>query len=757
MFLVTRRYLRTDTASILAVFLFLFSTPVISGAWVVFAGIQAIVPLMICLGLLLYWKVVESTSKKGLYIFGLCVLLLLGPWFREYISVLSLLIIFLEAQRTHQPTLLMGIAGVFFLHGLFPTAFIKLFAYPQLPLVPVFAIGFSGAQLSVIDPSLNNLMDSIRWWVSDNFLTLFSPTFFGLALVAYLTPAIFLGSKLLLKMRIKDHPHSNGQYVLINIEIVKNFILPLIFIIIAAFGYFGFYDQRIFILWLSLGMAFLAICYDTFLAWWFLLTFLPFLILFTEQVHLAYALLPASIIMAATVEKSWQAVQQLNGRFRFLRYALVLVLALVIADHALNLYGSYEVVRSSNDGILTMADWFKTNVSKGSIVISNALHAEDIRLYSGGHIITFWTVTAGIPHPSRSLAKPEELEKLIEENQGKRNVYFLDMDYNYTPEKAAYHSHKYVRDNNVAMEYIGLIHITKARYPYLDPLKAYIPRSFISFLGAPDLENDFYRGPAQDGTPFLREVYNEYHVYKVTGTKVDLWNSSGPLKMVKEGYLGFNIFVLNSRFFAIPQGEGAFDLKKVWRKEYSRSFISDSYLDIFKQIINQSEIEPDAKLQDIVVVNSPRYALPNKLPSGPAYSSGNYTDANTPVGHYKAEYAFDDNINTLWHSPLPAGTLGWLVRNFEKPTKISMFAITIRSDMIDQAPSFFIVSGSSDGKGWSALGATNKLYWEKGETKLFALKENNQYYKFYKFDFISSVADDAFVSIIEIDLFGEQK
>ncbi|MBU4443503.1 discoidin domain-containing protein [bacterium] len=753
-FLIARRYLQTDTAALLAVFLFLFSTPVITGGWVVFAGIQAIVPLMICLGLLLYWKAVESTRCKGLYMLGLCMVLFFGPWFREYIGVLSLLIIFLEARRARRPTLLMGIAGVFLLHTLFPMALIKLLVYPQLPLVPVFAIGFSGQQLSAMDT--DSLMSLIKWSVSDNFLTLFPPIFFGLALIAYLTPALFFGSELLIRIWKKRCFSLDEQHILANIETMKNFFLPLIFIIVAVFGYFGFYDQRMFILWLSLGMAFLAICYDTFLAWWFLLTFLPFLILFTEQVHLAYALLPASIIMAATVEKSWQAVQQLSGDFRFFRYALILIMALVIADHGLNLYGSYEVVHSVNDGILTMADWFKTNVPRGSIVISNAPHAEDIRLYSGGHIIAFWTVTAGIPHPSRALAKPEELEKLIWEYQGKRNVYFLDMDYNYTPVKAAYHSHKYVRDNNVAMEYIGLIHITKARYPYLDPFKAYIPRPLISFLGAPDLENDFYRGPAQDDTPFLREVYTEYHVYKVTGTKVDLWNSSGPLKMVKEGYLGFNIFVLNSRFFAIPQGEGAFDLKKVWRKEYSRSFISDSYLDIVKQIINQSEIEPDAKLQDIVVVNSPWPALPNKLPPGLAYSSGNYTDANTPVGHYKAEYAFDDNINTLWHSPLPAGTLGWIVRNFEKPTKISMFTITIRSDMIDQAPSFFIVSGSSDGKSWSALGATNKLYWEKGERKLFALKENNQYYKFYKFDFISSVADDVFVSIIDMDLFGEQ-
>lgn len=756
-FLIARRYLQTDTAALLAVFLFLFSTPVITGGWVVFAGIQAIVPLMICLGLLLYWKAVESERHRGLYMSGLCVVLFLGPWFREFIGSLSLLIIFLEAQRARRPTLLMGIAAVFLLHTLFPMALVKLLVYPQLPLAPVFAIGFSGAQLGAINPGLD-LIDSIRWQASDNFLTLFPPILFGLALVAYLVPALFSAPELLGRIWKKRVSPSNGQHILTNVETVKNFVLPLLFITVAISGYSGFYDHRVFILWLSLGVAFLATRHDTFLAWWFLLTFLPFLLLFTEQVHLAYALLPASIIMAATVEKSWQAVRQLNGRLSFLRYALVLIMALVIADHALNLYGSYEVVHSANDGILTMADWFKTNVPRGSIVVSNALHAEDIKLYSGGHIEVYWTVRAGIARDEGAVAEPGELEKLLKENQGKRNVYFLDMDYNYTPVKAAYHSHKYVRDNSVAMEHIGLIHTTRTRYPYLDPVKAYTPRPFISFLGAPDLENDFYRGPAQDGTPFLREVYTEYHVYRVTGTKVDTWNSSGALKMVKEGYNGFNIFFLNGRFFAIPQGEGAFVLRKIWQKGYSTYFMSDTYKDIVNQIANQSGIETGAKIQNIVVVSPPWPAPLNKLPSGPAYSSGIYTDAKTPTGHYKAEYAFDGNQNTLWHSPLPAGTLGWIVRNFDKPAKISMFTITIRSDMAGQAPSFFIVSGSSDGKNWDTSGATNgKLYWEKGETKLFALNENNQYYKFYKFDFISSTADDAFVSIVDMDLFGEQR
>src|SRR5258706_2307542 len=205
-----------------------------------------------------------------------------------------------------------------------------------------------------------------------------------------------------------------------------------------------------------------------------------------------------------------------------------------MGDQLLNPYGSYLVVQSANNGILKMANWFRSRVPPGSIVIANALHAEDIRLFSYGHITPLWTVRAGIPRDNDSVADPDELAEFLKRVRGKKEVYFLDVDFKYTIEKAGYHAHKYVRNESVAMQKIGLIHTSQALYPYLDPLKALITRPYISFLGSPDLENDFYRGPAQDGTAFFREVYAEYHVYKVTGTEVAPWDPNAPWRFVEE-------------------------------------------------------------------------------------------------------------------------------------------------------------------------------------------------------------------------------
>jgi hypothetical protein len=582
-FLVARRFLHSELAALFAVFIFLFSTPVVTAAWNLICGIQAFVPLMICLGLLFYWKVADSSKHKIWYMGGLCGILLIGPWFREFVGLLPLLIIFLEAQRAKRPTLTMGVAGIFFLHSIFPTAIVRFTVFPDLPLHPVFAMGHLGHQVAAnlgndrLD-LISRILSGIKWETLYHFMTLFPSVLFILVTMAFLLPIIRLLSALLSLLSVpKDQRQST------RIPWTLGSLLPLVFLL-GGVCVLGLYNMQWFLLWLCSGFVFFALFRDVFLACWFLLFLLPFLRIFTEQVHLAYALLPASIIIAAALEELWRSVRFPGIFFTAARYGLLSVVAVAIADHSLNPYNSYRVVQSINQGIMKMAAWFSSHVPAGSIVVANTLHAEDIRLFSNDHIKVFWTVRAGIPRDEDAVDEPSALEELLKDNHTKRDVYFLDVDFNYALEKLDYHSHKYVRNRSVDMSEIGLAHTTQVRYPFIDPLKIWVPRSYIAFLGAPDLENDFYRGPAQNGAPFMREVYAEYYVYKAVGTAVQRANSTGPLQLLKEDYRGFNILVLNGRFFGLPQTEGAFDLKKIREKQYAESFEADSYDEILRQI-----------------------------------------------------------------------------------------------------------------------------------------------------------------------------
>jgi hypothetical protein len=519
-FCVSRRFLHHDVTALFSVFLLLFSTPFITGSWIVFAGIQALVPLTICLGLILYWKSFDECDSVRTYLFrvGLICVLLVGPWIREFIGILPLLLVCLEWQRKRRLTVMMGVAMAFFLHAVFPTFVVKVIAFPDLPARPIFSLGSLGRQMSLTvattDSILSQALSAIRWTVPVDFLTLYPPLMLIGLLIVLMMPLLKTSRMLMRSYFAKSERTMIGSEVPLFAEGFG--FSAVFFFIFLTLSLINFPNRPFAVaLWLCAGFIFLGASRNGFLSCWFALSFIPFLRVFTEQVHLAYALLPASIIAAAALENLWGYLRY--KRF-MLRIAFVGVMIIVLVDHSLNLYGSYRTVHGINRGILSVSEWLKGNVPKGSIVITNALHAEDIRLFSNAHVNVYWTVQAGIPHPSKAVDNPHKLAALLENNKPKRNVYFLDIDFPYTPEKVGYHSHQYVRNQSVEMQDLGVIYTTRVHYPYLDPLKSLVARTYTSFMGAPDLENDFYRGPAQDGSFFLREVYAEYHLYKVVST-----------------------------------------------------------------------------------------------------------------------------------------------------------------------------------------------------------------------------------------------
>jgi hypothetical protein len=589
-YLVSRRYLETKLGAILAVFLFVFSAPVVTGSWIVLAGTQALVPFLVCAGLLLYWKTVESDAHNCFYQIVLCILFLLGPWFREFIGFLPLLVIFLEMKRARRPTVLTGIAFLFFLHALFPTVLMRLFVFKSLPCKSIFSLGSLGDQVRPVGNGdiaffARNLLSSIRWQVPRHFLTLFPPIIVGLVLIDYILLAFrgccaAISEAVEIRSLFVLHTFSKGWGATL-----KNLYLPFSFTVVFILGITHAYQSHLFYLLLCLVFPLQGLRKDSFLSLWFFLFFLPFLWVFTEQVHLAYSLLPTAIITSVVLEDIYQRLYQCMRAPAFIRHVFSFLIVIGISDHSLNLYGSYKVVNGISDGIHSVSDWVKKNIRENSIIVTNVIHLEDVRLYTNGWVGIFYTVAAGIARPeTSSIIDANGLQELLEQNYETHDIYFVDVDFNYTPDKVGYHCHKYVRNNSVPMEDLGPIHITRVRYPYVDPFKAYIARPYISFLGPPDLENDFYRGPAQDGRAFMREVYAEYHVCRVTGTEVDRWVAEGSLKLIDTGYRGFNVLSLNGRFFAIPQGEGEFDLKKIWQGEYSNSFVSSSYDEVLRQI-----------------------------------------------------------------------------------------------------------------------------------------------------------------------------
>ena len=499
-FATARRFVRHEITAFFATFLVLASPPFLAGTWVFMAGVQATVPLLICLGLLCYWRTLEP-GRHWLAYTGLLVILVLGPWYREFLGIVPILIGFLELQRMRRPTLQLFIATVALMHAVYPTAFLKLICFHDLPLKPVNQLGNLASSLD---------MGGLRWHAPWHFLPLFPPLLLVLG-VAYAQFESWRRIGQIVGRREGDT--WSGWSLVISLGSIAWLVLVL--------GMTGWHSHsRFFGLLLCLGLAAIGLQRNIFLAFWFLVSFLPMLRVFTLHIHYLYAMLPAAIILAGTVEQLW--LQLGPGRtLVWARYALAGVLLVVIADETMNFYGVYRVNRATYEGIQEVAQWFKQNTPAHSYVISNVIHGEDIKWYSGNHFENFWTIKWGVLDPNRIVNQPEQLRQLWK-GRGSRPIYLLDVDFDYLPCMSADHRNLFVHRLHVPLREVGLVHHTHGHYPFVDPLRYLVPRDYVPFLGAPDLAPDFYCGRARNGRPFSYEVYADYRVYRLEGDDIEL-------------------------------------------------------------------------------------------------------------------------------------------------------------------------------------------------------------------------------------------
>jgi hypothetical protein len=566
LFMVARRFVRHDLTALGVVLLVLGSPPLVGGSWVCVAGVQILVPLLFCLSLLCYWNVVEG-RRRVWGATGLVLLLFLGPWVREFFGLNALLLLFLELRRTRRPTWIMGAAALGFLHAMFPTALAHWLFLPQLPLRPVYRFGDLSGQLQ---------SGGIRWHACWHFLPLLPPSLWGCA-----------GVVGLLRLRpdaTGAEESRDGWFGRIE-SVVRALAIPCwllaTIVLLALEPRFHHYLG----LALCLGLAALGTRRDLFLGAWFTLMFAPILRVFSEHVHFLYAMPPAAIILAEAMESLWLALRE-RPLLAWLRYALACLLVVIGADQALNIYGAYRVNRTAYGGIDVVADWFSRHVPEGAAVVTNVIHGEEIKWHSGNHIEIYWTVNTGIPDPRRAVDRPEQLERMLAQRDD-RSVYFLDVDFDYTADKAWYHRHKYVHHMEVARRDLGVVHFSHVRFPFVDPLRYLIPRTYHPFLGAPDLENDFARKCSIDH-PFRNEIYAYYHVYEVMGSRLQA-RLEGPVQLAEEGVDGFNIVRVGHGYHALPQTEGAFDIEKFRRHGYSVQFSGLTLEAVRQQIQSYSQ------------------------------------------------------------------------------------------------------------------------------------------------------------------------
>lgn len=315
--------------------------------------------------------------------------------------------------------------------------------------------------------------------------------------------------------------------------------------------------------------------------------------IFIIDVHASY-LLPALIFLVfKVVFDAYNSLVKPYARLAFL--GLAIILPVILFSNFVS--GAYFAASVANDN-KQMASEFKTILDDG-IVLTNFRHIFDLYMYTNiGREPTnykeevFFTATVPLYDNSRRVHTEEDFKQWILTNKDKgKPMYFFIVDHNRLPGKIPFHAPRFLNNSICSKKYVGS-HIFDASVPFIDPgylLTPYFYRhglsaGFIAYPIPPDMIDDI----GVEYGFFVKRLFASYRIFKVDcdlnqNKNANQWIPEGPIEEVRE-YNGFDILLVNGRYFAIPNAEGVFELDKALSKGYSKTFISDNYNEVIAEI-----------------------------------------------------------------------------------------------------------------------------------------------------------------------------
>lgn len=481
--IVASRFIKSDFFLLFSLIIFIFCAPFTAANWISHVGIPSLVPLFSLVGFALYFKILDNPPKKWIYYLFLILTMFFSTLYREFMIILPVTFIALETVRARKLTPISILSVIICLHSIYPTFLMRIF-FPELPIKSIFQFGLVGGELS---SSI-----SIRTQVSPNFLNIPSPLLLTIGFVLF--PILFIFQK------------SNLKTMLFTTMASALGVISIMGIIFSDRWYF--YHIAIITIFI------ISFVIDVRLCIWLAMFLIPFYRVYTEQVHLTYAMIPFSILIGVLFEGCWNINTQNLNLKRGIKYTASIAICIGLLDALINIFSVRSVMGNISSGIETVSKKLQEITSnKPSIIISNAIHTDDIRVYLKEKYKIYLTVRLGHNRLDRIIDTNELLNDFLSKNLSSSDIYFLDVNYDYLPVKKPYHEHKFVRKNNISTIDLDSLHITQVKYLTLDPLRQFGNREFFTFLGPPDLENDFYRG--QSDTPFFRKIEADYHLYKL--------------------------------------------------------------------------------------------------------------------------------------------------------------------------------------------------------------------------------------------------
>ncbi|MBV8716511.1 MAG: hypothetical protein JOZ65_15715 [Chloroflexi bacterium] len=575
---VAKSMLRSQQYAAVATVFTLSSIPFVASSFVVFAGVQALVPLFILLGLMSYEQVRKKgiTSRWLIAYLGVCGI---GPWVREFIGLVPLLVLWNELLCRRRSVTLICISVLAAVHAVFPLLIPYEFHMlaNTVPLASIFSSGSLGTQIETQTGSFD-ILGNRSVEVPMHLASLIPGTAY---LVAAATAVAVLISTVFCRRVVPRGLQELGPYIgaavaiaaLIALEVADTLNRTAEGTFTPTTDPWSIYGQVTVPVVLAAALVTGA---PPLIVTWAVASLIPFFRVYTEDVHLLYALFPFSLLVVWLLKRAVDSLKQ-RSRLRVMSLACLGIAFFASGQQLLNIVAVREFVETQTVTRHELAQRLDLVMTGHDTVITNALHPQDFLLYGHKRYSLLTTAAAGSVRPELALSGPPELEVFLRVSQP-NPLFFLDVSQDYLPDQFNYHHHW------LAQTYPDVIQpvfdfSSSAQYLSMDPITWIYDRKYLSFIGPPDNVNDFATNRSSR-YPYL-SVSADYHLYGVDVPRFraeagELRQTSILPLLVQRDYHGYNIVLYGSHFYAVQPSDGPFDYARFRSNQYTNALTAQN-------------------------------------------------------------------------------------------------------------------------------------------------------------------------------------
>ena len=523
-YLLAFEALKSFRWALLCTFLFMMSFPALLATYSLFALPYYFIPMAMCAAGFFYLKYRNMEHGGGIYLLLYCLAAFVGPWFREAALVMPFIVFATEllTYRGRRSLAAMILSLALMVHGFYPSLLTWLLGINTGNYYSLLEAGNIKAQMG----------GSLNWTAPGTVFVQIPPLLWLGALVA---AAICTWRCPFVLWAVADNRLTRwlnrvlmGLWGKFRIQTALHRGLALLLVLagcVVAVTFFGdFRNPGAPLKWSGFAvfalLSVFALCsfrHSVFFPVFFMAVLLPFMrINGNTEIHTCFILPPLIIMIVLWLRELCRMRSRVKKPVAALITAMLLVGA---ADQGMNLYACVSSQRAAIATNREMGLWFATHTPLHSIVVGNFFNMADVFYYSGYHIDPFESVENCPMGPAKVVHKDEDMRMLLAGNAGIRPVYIASADLERYEYQKGYHSHKYVLSPPGELQ--ELAHFkTLNRYWYLDPLKYFIPRWFVSIPVYMDWSIDFYYN--NEKIPFRRILKADYVVYRLNNANPDL-------------------------------------------------------------------------------------------------------------------------------------------------------------------------------------------------------------------------------------------